>query len=343
MRVYLNECKKEKAVNDGRQGTDLDSQYTKGTSFRARAEARQREYRAGILGVGWSEHGHWLCEDAVARGANFVVPEAFEAAQKRDRAGKGVGARTFKNMLSSQAMCFNLFAPLAGDMPLTARVLRSFLPWLGRVDAIHIEYTPSNEIFGDQTGLGGVDCDVLIEGTSDHGEATVVVLETKFVEPEFSVCSFCHPKRIKEGKSYCSGAIPVRNDSGVCLYESQKHYRYWQRTIELGTLDASRLPTDECPFSGPLWQLWLNHVLAHAEAARRKTPRAVFGVVAPEANDALHRGLRIFEEFIHLLAEPSSFVFIGVDAFIQSLREVAESEAHHDAWIEGLQARYTSI
>ena len=330
-------------MNERRYATELGPQYTKGRSFRARAEARQREYRAGVLGVDWSEHGHWLCEDAVAHGANFVVPEAFEAAQKRDNAGKGVGARTFKNMLSSQAMCFNLFAPLANDMPLAARVLRSFLPWLGRVDAIHIEYTPSNEIFGDQTGLGGVDCDVLIEGTLNDGDGAVIVLETKFVEPEFSVCSFCQPRRIKEGKPYCSGSIPVRTDPGACLYKSQKHYRYWQRTIELGTLAENKLPADKCPFSGPLWQLWVNHVLAHAEAARRKTPRAVFGVVAPETNDALHRGLRIFEEFIHLLAEQSSFVFIGVDAFIQSLREVTESEAHHEAWIEGLQARYTSI
>jgi hypothetical protein len=245
-------------VNDERHEAELGPQYTKGTSFRARAEARQREYRANVLGVDWSKHGHWLCKDAVVHGANFIVPEAFEAAQKRDNAGKGVGSRTFENMLSSQAMCFNLFGPLSHDMPLASRAFRRFLPWLNRVDAIHIEYTPSNEIFGDQAGRGGVDCDLLIEGISDTGEAAVLVLETKFVEPEFSVCSFCQPKRIKEGKPYCSGAIPVRTNPGACLYEKRKHYRYWQRTIELGTLDESRLPTDECPFSGPLWQLWVN-------------------------------------------------------------------------------------
>lgn len=328
---------KEKQGRDNH--SDLGPQYTTGNSFRARAEDRQREYRANTLGVGWSKHGHWLGQEAAAQGANFIVPEAFDAAKKRDSERKGVGARTFENMLSSQAMCFNLFAPLNHDKLLAARVLRQFVPWLARVDAIHIEYTPSNEIFGDQTGLGGVDCDVLIEATSDNGTAAVIVLETKFVEPEFSVCSFTKKQRLKHDKPYCSNEVPVKTNSGACLYENIKHYKYWQRTAELNTLAENRLPADTCPFSGPLWQLWVNHTLVHAEAAARKASRVVFGVVAPEANNALHKDHKMFNDFVRLLSVPESFIFIGVDALINAIRK----EAEPGEWVEGLGARYGGI
>jgi hypothetical protein len=55
---------------------DLGPIYSKGNSFRARAEARQREYRAQVLKAGWSQWGHWLDKSSAEAGANFVVPEA---------------------------------------------------------------------------------------------------------------------------------------------------------------------------------------------------------------------------------------------------------------------------
>lgn len=70
---------------------------TRGKSFRARAEARQREYRANVLGAGCAEWGHWLDETATKAGQNFVVAEAHTAARERAGSGKGVGARTFQN------------------------------------------------------------------------------------------------------------------------------------------------------------------------------------------------------------------------------------------------------
>ena len=86
--------------------------YTSGTSFRARAEARQRKYRAEVLRHGYEKWGHFLDDTGVAAGANFVSTAAHEKAKARDTVGKGVGDRTFRNMLASQAMCFNVFAPL---------------------------------------------------------------------------------------------------------------------------------------------------------------------------------------------------------------------------------------
>ena len=163
--------------------TELGPAYTAGDSYRARAEARQRAYRAAKLAVGYEKYGHMLTPAAAAKGSNFVIAEAFDAAVQRDAAGKGVGSRTFGNMLSSQAMCFNIFAPLADRPEMAAAILRTLMPDLDSVESISIEYTPEPEALGDQSKHGGVDCDVLIEATMSDGERLVWVIETKFVEP----------------------------------------------------------------------------------------------------------------------------------------------------------------
>lgn len=175
--------------------------YTKGTSYRARAEARQRSVRA-TLGVPCARYGHLLMPDDAAEGRNFVSTEAFAAARRRRDAGKGVAQRTFDNMLSSQAMAFNIFAPLCGRLELAARTLGPFVPGLASVRSITIEHTPAADVFGDQTGLGGVDCDLLLEGKNDRGEKLVCVIETKFVEAEFSVCGFRSPDAKRRGWTF---------------------------------------------------------------------------------------------------------------------------------------------
>lgn len=101
--------------------------YATDGSFRARAEAQQRRYRAEVLKQPWNEYGHMLAAAAADAGKNFVHPESFRAAQVRLHSGKGVTRkRTFGNMLASQAMCFNIFGPLAQDWGLetAAKVLK---------------------------------------------------------------------------------------------------------------------------------------------------------------------------------------------------------------------------
>jgi hypothetical protein len=68
---------------------NLGEVYTEGNSFRARAEARQREYRAYTLGAEPGIYGHFLAGDAASEDKNFPVPEAFQAAKARQAKGKG--------------------------------------------------------------------------------------------------------------------------------------------------------------------------------------------------------------------------------------------------------------
>lgn len=325
------------------RAVDLGPAHTAGSGFRARAEARQREYRANVLGVGYAKLGHLLDLEAARAGKNFVVPEAHAAARLRASQGKGVADRTFANMLSSQAMCFNVFAPLAAETSLATAVLRRFVPGLRSVRSLQFEYTPPRDVFADQNGHGGVDCDLVVEADWASGDRGVVVVETKFVEPEFSSCGFRGSGRAAKGLAVCPRTVPVRTEPTACLYTSRKRFGYWARSLELATLDAERLPDAGCPFGGPLWQLWVNHTLAHAIAQRRGARYARFGVCAPPRNEALLRGGEILEQFRRLLAEPTTLVFLSLDDVLEQIAGLAQLEPRLAAWSEGLRARYLHI
>lgn len=320
---------------------ELGPVYKRGASYRARAEARQREYRAHRLGAEHGSHGHFLAQAAADEGRNFVIPQAFEVAQARQRAGKGVAQRTFDNMLSSQAMCFNLFAPLSTRLSLAGDILRPFVPGLAEVRSIEIEYTPPRDIFDDQTGQAGVDCDLFIEGVTAGGELLVLVVETKFVEPEFSVCGFKKSGRAKKGLDTCPDDVPVRANRGACLYVSKKGYAYWRRTEEHGLLAGGALADAGCPFSGGRWQLWVNFALAHEEARRRGAKDARFAVCTSANNTALLKGGKVLDGFRSLLRRPEAIHLIDLDALLEQVETAAPPELR--TWATELSARYRGI
>ncbi len=131
-------------------------------------------------------------------------------------------------MLSSQAFCFNLFGPLAHDpsgVTLASELFSAFIPDLVRVRSIEIEYPPAFEIFRDQMGPAGVDCDALIEFENSSGRLCVLVIETKFVEEAFSDCS--HRRR-----NECPTDVIVGSSFSGCRYASKNNFAYWQRTAE---------------------------------------------------------------------------------------------------------------
>lgn len=150
-------------------------------------------------------------------------------------------------------------------------------------------------------------------------------------------------KRIKEGKPFCPDDIAVRADHAACLYASLKTYAYWERTRKLSTLATHRLPERGWAFAGPEWQLWLNHTLAHAEAARCGATRATFAVCAPAQNDAL-LGRGLLERFRARLTDPETFRFLSLDSLLEQLRVVTTGAGDASrAWGEALTARYGGI
>lgn len=309
-------------------------------TFRARAEERQQQYRTNILKTDYSQYGHFLTEREQQEGKNFVSDIAFDAAKERFAQGKGVTKRTFENMLSSQTMCFNFFAPLAADLDLASAVLGHVIPQITTVTSIQIEYTPPNDIFKDQSGYSGVDCDLLVQGIREDGAPVVIVIETKFVEPEFSICGFRVPGHEAKGLPVCLNDVTIAKENNSCLYRLRKRYYYWERTWEVGSLQNSALPTVGCPFGGPLWQLWVNYTLAKVEALRRRASFAIFAVCSPENNERL-AVVNKLENFKKLLVDPDSVIYIGVDHLISVIGN--EVKAPLGEWHKRLMLRYFNI
>lgn len=334
---------------------DYGKAYTIGDSYRARAEQRQREYRAEELNLGWREWGHLLDDAAIASGGNFLTDAAKFAALEREANGKGVDhKRTWGNMLSSQAMCFNVFGTLSVNEQ-GRDVLASSLAALGlpvrTVDSIEIEFTPAPEVFGDQSALGGVDCDVLVRFVSSDDREAVLVMETKFVEPEFSTCGFRRKPSTRinkqtgepEASDRCPEGTTAGGDGSGCNYQTRKGYRYWEQSLKHQTL-RPEVSVGACPFGGYRWQLWTNHALS---AALKPQPdgMCMYAVCAPKNNKALladsDQPLGKLDEFRSLLREPETFVFLPVEDLIVALDDATPPDFLERAnWLAGLRARY---
>lgn len=312
--------------------------YTRGSSFRARAEAHARAFLASEIKASYRKYGHILSEEAADAGQNFLHHSAFKAFQTRAAAGKGVDVfRTGSNMLSSQALCFNILAPLAAAGPaglqIASDAFEHFVPGLRAITSITLEYTPSFDVFRDQAGLAGVDCDALIEYQTATDEAGVLVLETKFVEDTFSTCG--HRKKDQCPRDVCVGA-----DFRGCRYTSGNGFLYWQRASESGSIRLPIVELKGCPFGGPLWQIWVNHTLAHAEAKRRNAVRAVFATCAPEANEELDARANL-DKYRALVTNQDSVVFIPLEQLLERIESCCARDHQWSDWAQRLRRRYT--
>jgi hypothetical protein len=102
-----------------------------------RAEALCAPYGTGPTPSSTEHYGNMLAAEPAAAGGNFLTPQIH--AHYRQRVAQGVGNieqfRCERNLLSSQPMAFNLFAPLAEDPDLATRCLRALLP--GQVTRVH--------------------------------------------------------------------------------------------------------------------------------------------------------------------------------------------------------------
>ena len=320
---------------------DEGKAYTKGNSFRAIAEALARKYRAEKLRLkDYDAYGHRLTTEDGNRGENFLPSlrgDILRAVKERQAIRKGIDfARTSKNMLSSQAMCFNLFVPLNRDKQLAARLFHFLIGGIRSIDDdIAYEYTPCKCIFGDQSGKGGVDCDVLVRYVGKNGGKGLVVIETKYVETKFSTCGF----RKYGQKDPCPVNTVVKDDYSNCRYHYKKNYSYWRVAGESSLYQMERLHSQPCPFGGSLWQLWTNLSLAYALAKENQYSEFKYVVICPRSNTILSQDNEVFDGFKSILRRPEVFKVIYLEDIGEALRDESVVQKR-DPWIDEFISRY---
>ena len=283
--------------------------------------------------------GHWLTARDGNKGSNFLPSlrqTILEAVFMRKAQGKGIDfKRTSKNMLSSQAMCFNLFVPLIQDRPFANTLMGSLIGSVTQIEDIQIEYTPPNSIFNDQTKISGVDCDALMIYQNDQNEKTLAAIETKYVETEFSKCTF--RDKIKDPK--CPHALIINSDFTNCLYKTEKGYTYWDVANESGLFKMDSIIGSPCPFGDRLWQLFTNMTLAYGVAKDQQFSDFRYIVICPKVNDKLSDDGKDFDQFKQYLIDPDKFQVLYLEDIMDEMRKIA-SDSQDYKWVYEFIEKY---
>lgn len=119
-------------------------------------------------------------------GSAYISADAFAAARKavseRQRGAVIQKDRLYRNLLSSQPLCFNLFGRLSEHLhdPRVVEAIRALFPDVATLDAIRYEQSPGR---GDARFLeNGTAFDVLLDYHDADGAARFVGIEVKYHE-----------------------------------------------------------------------------------------------------------------------------------------------------------------
>lgn len=195
-----------------------------------------------------------------------VRAEVIDPAKSR---GKLFGKpRIFNDLLSSQPLCFNLFAELRSDLALASKLIAHFTAGrFSEVVAIEFEHAPApiQRYTGDRSAF-----DVLLECRSARGAHGFLGIEVKYHE----------------------------NLAGTAASHKP---RYEEIAAQMGCFRADAMPALR---RQPLQQLWRDHLLSGAMRAADGFDDAQFVVLYPKDNEACRRAVDAYRD---TLSDASGF------------------------------------
>ena len=220
--------------------------------------------------------------------ANYLTPEIREVVRREvlDPArwrGQLYGEpRIFNNLLSSQPLCFNLFAELRNDLPLASRAFAQMTRGrLSEVTAIEFEWSPGR---GDERYTSDRSAfDVYVRYKDVDGRSGFLGIEVKYHE------------NLEKGKNY---------------YRS----RYDEVANEMACFNSDALGQLRQP--GPLQQMWRDHLLVGAHWMNDGFDAGTFVFLYPEVNTVCASAA---SEYQNCLRDQTSFIAWTIDAFVACL------------------------
>lgn len=242
------------------------------------------------------------------RGANFLSSSLAQLARYESvycEPGALIEQeRLWANMLSSQALSFNLFGDLKRDTEKASRVLRSIWPEvLYTVDAVLFEHSPGRGVArftADYTAF-----DVVILGKTRDGRSSFVAIEVKYTE------------------SMTERPAPVR-------------HRYDELSEGCGMFKD---PGSPCLRAMPLQQLWREHLLSRAMMIEGLYDVGLFVVAHPERNVQVVDALTAYKkELVFESPLESGFGSVTIERVLEARRADGD-----DAFVDAFHARYLDV
>lgn len=274
----------------------------------------QSWYRHHVLGLpaGASKrakrYGNYLSAADGAAGFNFLSDDIFEVALEREKRNHGAvnADRLLRNLLSSQPMCFNLFAMLSLDRDLASRLMSELPKFAGaRVISVDFEYAPDKAThLNDGTAFDAV---IIYERM---GKRRFIGIETKLTEP-FSHQSYPFAQRYAQWVT--RGA-------------------YWWR------------PHSEAHFPlNAFNQLWRNHLLVYAmlNQARPAFDEGFLAVVHHHMDDDCISAFNAYGA--HLLPSGTATLFrLTLKDVLEIWHPLLNTRAQRE-WFASFRLRYLDL
>lgn len=212
--------------------------------------------------------------------------------------------RLWANMLSSQALCFNLFGDLKRDPEKASRVFRTLWPeFIDTVDAVLFEHSPGRgaaRFTADYTAF-----DVVVLGKTSDGRRSFVAIEVKYTE------------------SMTEPPAPLR-------------HRYDELSEGSGVFKDAR---SLCLRAMPLQQLWREHLLSRAMMIEGLYDVGLFVVAHPERNLQVGEAVTAYKKELAFEAQlESGFGSVTIERLLEGRR--ADGDV---AFADAFQARYLDI
>jgi hypothetical protein len=239
--------------------------------------------------------GSMISDKAGETGRNFLLPEIARLA-RREVAYREPGAlieerRLWCNLLSSMPLTFNLLGPLKLDPKLATKMLRAMFTDLADavVEGVLFEHSPgrgADDLTADFTAF-----DAMLTYSRPDSSRGFVAIETKYSE------SLGEPQR------------PLK-----------------PRYAELAPLAGLHIePRADDLTSGPLQQLYRQHLLAQAMLMRGDFSEGRFIVIAPQLNTPVQAGIAAYRSKL-VAPTPAQVTFgsITLEDMLDLLRQCGE-------------------
>jgi len=251
--------------------------------------------------------GSRLTVKTAQTGANFITREVAELVQwelaYREIAAAIDTKRLAGNLLSSQALTFNLFGPLKLAPKLATAVFRRLCPdFVQEVEDVWFEHSPGRghpAFTGDHTAF-----DVVLLCRTVRGGKGLVAIEVKYTE----------------GTSTQPGPISPRYDD---------------LSRQSGLFHDPAFPALRSP---GVQQFWREHLLAHSTLTAALYDEALFFVVAPSQNRECQIAIERYRQQLNPIeAATLTFADVAVETMVDAMAAegmVQEAELLRDRYLD---------
>jgi hypothetical protein len=326
--------------------------------------------RKGVLKFGTTSKGniykHWLTEEDAH--VNFITPEIHKGTLARfDNHKAGDIKRILTNTAASQPFCFNLIVFLQQHLALADKLFSKLLDKEVKIVHLEPEFTPNkcnsiigftrttDESIGDQSNKLGTDSDIAVFYTYGENRKGVLLIEFKFIEPNFSVCTSYKGstknetpqsiKRKEDRRAICNAnnfyEEMVEAKNPLCGYNK---YFNWDLTSKSKVIDAEKVKSMvTCPFRYGLNQLWRNMILAEQVAFSRHCDEFGFWVFSPKENDSyLWKKGETEKQFREILTQQGNehFKKVHLENIFDYLHEPVSGEQEKKTWLTNMETKY---